>query len=66
MAVEAAGCKHTGIGPKLERGRAKITQEAKPTILTVRTKRKAVHANDKTTQKYLKLQLRALLKASNK
>ena len=63
MAVEAAGCQHTGIGPKMEETRAQITQEAKSTILTVSTMRKAGHAKDKITKNYLRLKHGALLKA---
>ena len=63
MAVEAAGWQHTGIGPKLERTRAQLTQEAKSTILTVPTKRKAGHAKDKKTKNYPRLKHGALLKA---
>jgi len=63
MAVEAAGCQHTGIGPKMEGTRAQITQEAKSTILTVRTKRKAGHAKDKKTRNYPWLHNRAMLEA---
>ena len=63
MAVEAAGCQHTGIGPKMEETRAQITQEAKSTILTVSTMRKAGHAKDKKTRNYPRLHNRAMLEA---